>query len=434
MENDQGFTEWGPYLSFGTDSSKEMRISWETDQFEHHCVLKYGLSPECDNKKEISWCEPTKHHTIILSDLKANTIYYYRIERYHYKPTGTNVSPLYTFMTGPEPVKGSMADNSDLKNNIFDFTVVGDIHAGSGSPVIGQGFEAMDRHISDRKFHVTLGDCINDGNREKDWQAFFQQLDPWLHTKPMMNATGNHDTDNEGKYSRFIKTWDHPYVNKQKGGYYTFRYGNTAFIMLDSNNAGGWEPTPLDDQYEWLESTLSEYYHENLWIIVCLHHQIYSTGDFSMPYLMNEIYRPLFDEYHVDMVFYGHDHHYEAYWTGRNTTWGGTKYFVAGAGGGQERVDYGIMGDRGGNTKYVWQKRTYSYEKDGILPAPKNATQHALNSRNDDIVREAQLFGVLEPNFVQVSITGSQCKLRCIGWQDQVFHEFSFVKTQKKAV
>ncbi|MHA1821018.1 MAG: metallophosphoesterase [Promethearchaeota archaeon] len=426
----EGFKNWGPYLSYGYDSSKEIRISWETEQMYNKTYVEWGQDKEHLEKEEISWMDSSNHHCVILSDLKPKTEYYYKI--YTGDPIRGLGDPrenmIYKFKTGPQLVDGDGADSKDIE---FEFTMVGDMHANYCSNV-SASFAAMDRNAPDRDFVITLGDCIDNGNKKSDWQSFFRDINPWLPTIPVMNTTGNHDTGNPAKYARFIRTWDHPYVDKRKGGYYSFRYGNAAFIIIDSNNGGTWQPTPLDDQYDWIESELEKYYEQNLWIFVTLHHQIYSTGDFSMSHIANEVYRPLFDEYHVDAVFYGHDHHYEAFWTNKDSEWGGTKYFVSGAGGGQNRVDYSIMGDRDGKTKYVWLGRTYIYKRDGIIPPTPNITKHAMGFRNDEIVKNSQLYGVLEPHFVDVKIRGNECQLRAIGYQNQVFHELKFKKTLKR--
>ncbi|MHA1340972.1 MAG: metallophosphoesterase [Promethearchaeota archaeon] len=430
MKDLDQFKDWGPYLSYGYDSSSEMRISWETEQYYHRRYILYGPSNKKEDMKKIEedWCEPNTHHCFILKDLKPNTEYFYQIfigDQLKGK-IDERRNKIYKFKTGIPLASGK---NADDPKNYFEFTIVGDMHAKYASN-ISKSFEIMDIMAPNRDFIVAVGDCIDDGNNESDWQAFFRDLRKWLPYYPIMNTTGNHDTNNHTKYSRFIRTWNHPFVDRKKGAYYSFRYGNAAFIMLDSNNAGGWEPTPLDDQYDWLESELEKYHEENLWIFVMLHHQIYSTGDFAMSPIAHQVYRPLFDEYHVDAVFYGHDHHFEVFWTNKNSNWGGTKYFVVGAGGDQNHVDYSIMGDRDGNTKYIWPGRIYSYKKHGIIPPSSNITKRAMGFRNDEIVKSSQLFGILEPHFAHIKIKGNKCNIRAIGYQKQVFFELNFEKNK----
>jgi hypothetical protein len=244
-----------------------------------------------------------------------------------------------------------------------------------------------------------------------------------------MNTTGNHDTDNEDKYSRFLKAWNHPFENAQKGGYYLMEYGNAVFFFIDSNNAGGWEPTPSDEQYEWLETNLQKFAKKDRWIFLFMHHQIYSTGDFSCPVVMNSLFRPLVQEYHIDAVFYGHDHHYECFWVDRESEYGGTLFCVSGGGAGQRTIDYSIMGDREGNTKYIWPGRFLNVRKHGVPPASVKITARAKEFRNDEVVKTCQLIGVLEPHFLHIKINGDTMELKAIGWQKQIFHHMKLQRT-----
>ncbi len=115
-----------------------------------------------------------------------------------------------------------------------------------------------------------------------------------------------------------------------------------------------------DEQMDWLQNELEKAKQEDLWIFICFHRQMYSTGEFSMEPIMHQFYRPIFDEYHVDCVLYGHDHNYQSFWLDRDSSWGGTKYFVCGAAGGQEKMEVQIMGDNNGKTVHCWPGRTYS--------------------------------------------------------------------------
>jgi hypothetical protein len=251
--------------------------------------------------------------------------------------------------------------------------------------------------VPDHDFYVGLGDFINDGLEMKHWNAFFYDAREYMATRPLMNATGNHDTGNKEKYKNYLDAFMHPYVNPASGAYYLLEYGNAVMFFLDSCNAGRGEPLPSDEQYAWLEENLKKFAKQDRWIFLC-------------------------QEYHVDAVFYGHDHHYECFWVDRDADWGGTLFFVAGAGGGQHHIDHGIMGDREGQTKYVWPGRFLNVRKHGVPRQAVGANGTTLGFRNDKLVKECQLLGVLEPNFVHVRIDGDVMDLKSIGWQKQVYH------------
>jgi len=132
----------------------------------------------------------------------------------------------------------------------------------------------------------------------------------------------------------------------------------------------------------------------------------------------------------VDCVMYGHDHNYKVFWTDKDSDWGGSKYMVCGGSGGPVRTELKILGKNRGETIYVWPGLTYSYKRDGILPRGKEVSANINNHRMDDICK-TQIYGVLTPNFVHFNIKGDNCVVRCIGFQDQPYHEFSFSKTKK---
>lgn len=424
MQANLGFMEWGPHLSFGADSSTEMRISWESDQYLFEVEFRYGLTSNCELSINQEYIEPTRHHCIVLKELQPDTQYYYKI----FSGSPYRDDKVHSFRTGPR----LMSKNNNFNANcVFDFCVLGDIHAnGYTHTNFKQGFQTAKSHIPNNRFFLTVGDSIDDGNREIDWQHFFEITNPFIHKIPIMNTTGNHDTGNRMKYARFIRTWDHPYVDKRNGGYYSFRYANAIFIMMDSDNGGRIGTVFSDEQMDWLQNELEKAKQEDLWIFICFHRQMYSTGEFSMEPIMHQFYRPIFDEYHVDCVLYGHDHNYQSFWLDRDSSWGGTKYFVCGAAGGQEKMEVQIMGDNNGKTVHVWPGRTYSYQRDGLLPMAKGAGMNEKMHRMDDICK-SQLFAVMEPNVVHFNINNNLCTVRCIGWQDQIFHEFSFKKTIK---
>ncbi len=65
-------------------------------------------------------------------------------------------------------------------------------------------------------------------------------------------------------------------------------------------------------QTEWLESTLEDARQDDAirWIVATFHHPIFSSGEGRSNEQLREAWRPLFDEYNVDLVLQGHDHTY----------------------------------------------------------------------------------------------------------------------------
>ena len=134
-------------------------------------------------------------------------------------------------------------------------------------------------------------------------------------------------------------------------------------------------------------------------------------------------YRDLFDEYHVDAVFFGHDHHFEYYWASRDTDWGGTQYVLVGNGGGS--LDTFIMDPKREPhpPNYLWKGRTYIFERDGILDG------YAGGVRNDEIIKEAHVYGIIEHGFVSLHIEGDVCDFKVWGWENQLLFHDQFKRT-----
>ena len=88
--------------------------------------------------------------------------------------------------------------------------------------------------------------------------------------------------------------------------YYSFTYGNTRFVVLDSNltfNEGS-------EQIEWLENTLKE--NNSLWTIVVFHIGPYvsTLPDYSQKKFRGTVV-PVLEKYDVDLVINGHNHLYD---------------------------------------------------------------------------------------------------------------------------
>jgi PAS domain-containing protein len=78
-------------------------------------------------------------------------------------------------------------------------------------------------------------------------------------------------------------------------------YQGTRFVSLDSNK----DP---EAQVPWLRSVLDN--NPNRWTILTFHHPIFSPATDRDNRALRELWKPIFDEYKVDLVLNGHDHTY----------------------------------------------------------------------------------------------------------------------------
>jgi len=92
---------------------------------------------------------------------------------------------------------------------------------------------------------------------------------------------------------------------------YYLDHQGTRIIGLNSEAATGNEEI-LATQTEWLASTLrdAEQDPEIRWTVATFHHPMFSSGEGRNNEQLRDAWRPLFDEYNVDLVLQGHDHTY----------------------------------------------------------------------------------------------------------------------------
>ncbi len=406
------YRKWGPYLSFGNSAATAMHVSWQSKFFSLDSWIEYGETIDCGKriKKDMD-ALPSAMHTFLLEGLKPDTTYYFKISRP--EDMQEQEAPVYTFKTGPPDGTATQP---------VDFSIVSDMHNGGNV-----AYPSIAKNVPGTRFILDCGDCITHGGEEEKWNDFFFQFAPICTKIAFMNATGNHDTDHPETYAHFIQTFHHPYHDTKLGAFYYFVYGNAAFIMLDSTNAGqtkGKQGVVSDEQLEWLEATLARFSSKGYWIIICTHHTIYSTGECSNLMNLYELaYKDLFDEYKVDCVFYGHDHAFEVYWGGREKPWGGTHYCLVGNGGENLGTDVRDASKKP-PPRFTWKGRTYIPERDGILDG--QLSNDPVSTR---IIKESFVYGILESGFTHCRIHGDECEMRMIGRDSQVYFEDKFKRT-----
>jgi 3',5'-cyclic AMP phosphodiesterase CpdA len=211
------------------------------------------------------------------------------------------------------------------------------------------------------RFVLQSGDAVMDGRQPGQWNVSFVPLIDRL-TKdggvPYFLAPGNHDVgvaqtaDSPDRrdglrnlmdaLSAFIPPDDSP---RRLAGYptYSFGYGNTFVIALDSNVAAD------EKQFDWVKAQL-EGLDRTRWtdVLVFFHHPPFSSGPHGASIIepptaaLRKKYMPLFRAQHVRAIFVGHEHVFE-HWIER---------YVDAAG--AHRMDLVVTGG-GGAPPYTYQ-------------------------------------------------------------------------------
>jgi len=159
-------------------------------------------------------------------------------------------------------------------------------------------------------FVLFAGDLVDHGDFQVEWDNFFGHMDTyWIGqnslTIPIMPCLGNH----EYPFTKYFEQFALPY-NEQ---WYSFNWGPDIHIICLNSET---DLIGVLEQQEWLENDLLT--HASCkWKIVFFHrHPFPASHGAWTPAL--EYWVPLFDKYHVNIVFNGHSH---AYYRSKPITW-----------------------------------------------------------------------------------------------------------------
>jgi acid phosphatase type 7 len=288
----------GPYLQNVSRSS--VTLMWESSAAVACRVEILGRGDEVDWEIET---ERDELHEVVVDRLESG-------RRYRYAVVCDDSRVIGEFATAPE------------HREPFNFVVFGDSRSNPSShrTVV----ERVRREVPD--FLVGTGDMVNDGGVEADWERFFEIEREILRENVLFPTLGNHDRQGRGRTAdNYRKYFSVPENSPDPERYYAFTYGNSRFLVLDSNAYS----FALTDQTAWLESQLqaARVDPKIRHIFVAMHHPPFSISLHGGHSQLRDAWTPLFERYRVDAVFSGHDHCYER---GEH---GGVRYFVSGGGG-----------------------------------------------------------------------------------------------------
>ena len=258
----------------------------------------------------------------IVKDLKENTKYYYQVfqngkwqdaESYTTK-SFNSFSFLYVgdpqigaskkqtsteqekMVSAGNEVSSSAADNLAARNDGYNWNNILN--------------DAIKDH-GDVSFIVSAGDQVNAGKNEREYAAYLGA--DALASLPVATTIGNHDSVSNQYTLHFnnpnaFSDTDANYIQgkTEAGTDYYYRYGNTLFMVLDTNNYN------CATHENVMKKAISEN-KDAKWRIVVFHQDIYGSGydhsDSDGMVLRTQL-TPLMDKYDVDVVLQGHDHTY----------------------------------------------------------------------------------------------------------------------------
>jgi len=334
----------GLHVQFGADASSEVAVSW------------HALAPVRNPRVLLG--EPDGHYhwsrnatqTSYTDGKTGQTVY-----AYHARLTGLRSSHDYVYAAvheGAQPELGAFRTGPRGREP-FTFTSFGDqgtptvgrvyvppagvtipnppyVNDNLGSPAAGDTTAGVERVRP--LFHLINGDLCyanlaNDPVRT--WTDFWENNTRSARYRPWMPCAGNHENERGNGpigFRAYQTYFSVPPASGQtedtRGLWYAFTVGSVRVISLSNDDiclqdGGGSYVRGYSGgaQKAWLERELrsTRAQRDIDWIVVCMHQTAISTADhFNGADLgVRQEWLPLFDEYQVDLVVCGHEHHYE---------------------------------------------------------------------------------------------------------------------------
>jgi 3',5'-cyclic AMP phosphodiesterase CpdA len=388
-------TSYGPYIAYHGENG--MLISWDTTT-PKDSIVNFGTNKDnldlSATGGENYWQPGGKslHHAVKLSNLTKGTTYYYTIPGFD--------SKIYAFKTAPAVNSG--------KN--VTFFMVADTQGGYPTQKAAMKLVANDPYGID--FMCIAGDLNNRNDANSEWAMIMNKnsFGGMAATIPWMNAPGNHETycskSGCGYRTNYKMFFQYDYPNNRQvepgaldyGLYHSYNVSNVHMVALDNFE---FEGTILlnSTQLAWLEGDLAR--NADNWKFLYFHIPMYSLGDFHSYKDLALQLEPILYKYQVDAVFYGHDHHFEAFRVNATESYGGTYHFVVGGGGGS--IDPVISVEKYGDR--AWPSKS-------INASTSDGRYNAIYGH------EYEIYGEMVHHFMRIHVSGDTATFTAIRTYD----------------
>lgn len=298
----------GPWVIWAhetLDPSKHVQVWWETAD-PAPTSLWLAEASGGSFRQVMDDPEPREAHVVNLANLTADTRYLYRV--------GDPASPARAFRTAPARAGGP-----------FNFTLLSDTQSFGGLGSQHRVAAAIAR-LDDTAFVANLGDLVQNGDVQAQWDYYFAFSEPWLRKFGFVPVTGNHDArggwDAASLYPKYFNC-------STPGGrfFYAFNWSDACFCVLEIAETGDADPTnDGGEQVAWFRRVMTGA-RDRAFRVVFFHREVYTNLPGNAHRAMFETWVPLFAEYNVSLVVYGHHHAYQRFWDGNCT------YLCLGGGG-----------------------------------------------------------------------------------------------------
>lgn len=193
--------------------------------------------------------------------------------------------------------------------NKFSFLALGDSGADSAEQ---QALVLLMAAEPDISMVVHVGDmAYPDGTFQELQDAYFGVNFPLMRRLPFFSTPGNHEynTNSASPYLAGVVAPESGVPAADLGRYYSFDWGNTHFVSVDSNLLATSRASAM---LAWLDADLAATNQQ--WRIVFLHHTPYPTGFHlgdPICVAVQQQVNPIVERHGVQLLLAGHEHGYE---------------------------------------------------------------------------------------------------------------------------
>jgi len=275
-----------PYVTFaGTNT--EMVVHWQLTTTEP-CTFAWGTDTSCAaGSRQTAEYGGDHQHRYTVSGLVPGGNYYYRVT------------------DGPQRYTGSFRAAPADSATTLKFIAYGDTRSDpmTHNAVADAIATTFTRDSAYHTMVISGGDLVADGNKDSNWDnelfnPAFTHIQYMLANLPYQSCVGNH----EGTGSLFAKYFSYPFVAHH---YWSFDYCPAHFAVLDQYTGYG----PGSAELAWLTKDLAT--SSKPWKFILLHEPGWSAGgDHKNNVSVQTYIQPLCEQYHVSIVFGGHNHYY----------------------------------------------------------------------------------------------------------------------------
>ncbi len=307
-------------MTLGENVFSERRFRWFTDNFFTEGFLEYSYSPDFKESVKVKALHERVPKAVPVMNL--GLIASYRIVNFSkYSVSLKNLKPgtvYYRIICTENCISRVFEFKISLPSDGFKFMVLADSQGmvKHDYDVFSNMFETALKKRGFPDFVVHLGDFVDDGNNENQWEWVLAN-NAWRENA-VIPMSGNHEArinasaNKAGVENSVISNFnmfDLPPQNTSVGFYYSFVYDNTTFIVLNTNT--GSEEGLDKNQYRWALSVAKNA--KTHWKILLAHKAPYSNGPHSKDPDVKKIGKQIIDLAYqggIDVVIGGHDHVY----------------------------------------------------------------------------------------------------------------------------